>query len=456
MFSPKEILLINPWIYDFTAYDFWLKPLGLLYIAAVLRDHVDCRLRFIDCLDRCHPGLTVRPTIKPDGRGPFPKEAAAKPAVLKDIPRRYSRYGIPIPLFLEELERCPLPDVVLLTSGMTYWYPGVQQAVELVRRKWGRIPIILGGIYATLAPEHARRESGADKIIEGPGENKILPLLKDILGDGWVRPREFSGFEAMPSPAFDLLRDKEALPLLTSRGCPFSCSFCATPHLHPHFEQRPPQSVVKEVETAIHLWGTTNLAFYDDALLLRKESHIIPFLEGVVAKNLRVSFHTPNGLHVREIDDSLARLFRRAGVRSLYLSQETFDDALLERSCPKVSPGDLEKAIDSLEGAGYNRPDINVYLIVGLPGQSFSVVRESIRRVRQIGARPRLAFFSPVPGTAEFQRLVDKGSFREDTDPLLHNKLTFAYLWGDIGSEDFAALRELISGSLHLTGDMLS
>jgi hypothetical protein len=59
MVPSKNVLLINPWIYDFTAYDFWLKPLGLLYIAALLGRHGSFRLSFIDCLDRFQPGLDL-------------------------------------------------------------------------------------------------------------------------------------------------------------------------------------------------------------------------------------------------------------------------------------------------------------------------------------------------------------------------------------------------------------
>jgi hypothetical protein len=57
MSVPKNILLVNPWIYDFTAYDFWVRPLGLLVMGAVLRQGMGCRLRLLDCLDRHHPGL---------------------------------------------------------------------------------------------------------------------------------------------------------------------------------------------------------------------------------------------------------------------------------------------------------------------------------------------------------------------------------------------------------------
>ena len=440
----KDILLVNPWIYDFTAYDFWLKPLGLLYIASILRTNTDCRLHFIDCLDRHHPLLETRLKAKPDGRGHYPKEEVPKPAALQGVPRRYSRYGIPVRLFQLELERLPRPEAVLMTSSMTYWYPGVQLAIELIREKWGNVPIVLGGLYATLAPEHARRSSGADIVVQGAGEKAILPLMSEILGDKQVRLREFTGLEEMPYPAFDLLTDKTSLPILTSRGCPFRCSFCATPLLYPGFEQRSSSSVLAEVELNVHQWGTKHLSFYDDALLIGKENHLGPLLELLVDKRLPLVFHTPNGLHVSEIDSGLASLLRKAGVQSLYLSQESFDEDLLKRVCPKVTPQDLAKTLEILEKAGYRRRDVNVYLIAGLPGQDISLIRESILRVQRLGAKPRLAFFSPVPGTAEWDRLVDNGYLPADADPLLHNKLTFLYLWGDVSGQEFEALRKLL------------
>jgi radical SAM superfamily enzyme YgiQ (UPF0313 family) len=440
----KDVLLVNPWIYDFTAYDFWLKPLGLLYVASIVRENSSCRLHFVDCLDRFHPRLGMSVKSRPDGRGHFPKETVSKPDAVRAVPRRFSRYGLPVPLFQEELGRLPRPDVVLMTSGMTYWYPGVQLAVDLIRRKWGQVPIVLGGTYATLAPEHARRFSGADVVVEGAAENTLLPLLKNVLGDNSIRERSFRSFADLPRPAVDLLNRPEALSILTSRGCPFRCSFCATPLRYPRFEPRSPASVALEIEENALQRGIRNFAFYDDALLVDKEIHIEPILQKVIEKNLGIAFHTPNGLHVRQVDRRLASLFRRAGVVSIYLSQESFDEGVLAASCPKVSSEDLARALEALEVAGYVRPAINVYLIVGLPGQEFRTVRESIAEVRRLGARPRLAFFSPIPGTAEWRRLAEQGNLSADADPLLHNKLAFAYIWGGVPSREFEDLRRLL------------
>ncbi|MFB0565506.1 MAG: radical SAM protein [Candidatus Aminicenantaceae bacterium] len=442
--SRKDILLVNPWIYDFTAYDFWLRPLGLLYIASLLRKYTDFRMSFIDCLDRYHPLLPRKIKVKRDGRGPFLKEEVPKPFVLKDVPRKYSRYGIPMPIFLQELGRVPAPDLVLITCTMTYWYPGVQLVVDLVRKKFGRVPIVLGGVYATLMPQHARRFTGVDFVVQGPGEKKVFPLLREVFGDGHIPEVHVESIEELPFPGFDFLRNKQNLPLLTSRGCPFACSFCATPLLYKKFEQRRPSSIIFEIENNCRKFHTRNFAFYDDALLLRKEHCLIPLLEGVIEKKIPVAFHTPNGLHLREIDAELATLFKRANFQSVFLSQESCEDKVLAKASSKVSASDLEKALYHLENAGYSRQDINVYLMVGLPDQEISGIRESIVYVRRLGARPRLAYFSPIPGTAEWITLVENGIIAEDADPLFHNKLTFPYLWGNFAAKDFETLKQLL------------
>ena len=73
-----HILLVNPWIHDFAAYDFWAKPLGLLQIGAALRRH-GCHVSYIDCLDRFHPQALPADPSKRHGRGPYLKSPLPAP-----------------------------------------------------------------------------------------------------------------------------------------------------------------------------------------------------------------------------------------------------------------------------------------------------------------------------------------------------------------------------------------
>jgi len=441
----KNILLINPWVYDFTAYDFWMKPLGLLYVAALLEKYTSFDLFFIDCLDRQHPGLTKKLKSKPDGRGAFFKEEVSKPPVLRGVPRKYSRYGLPPSLFHHELNQIPIPDLVLLTCTMTYWYPGVQFAVEQLRQMFGRVPIALGGVYASLMAEHAKRETGVDFVLKGPAEKTVGSLVRELFGHSAFAEVHIDRLEDLPWPAFHFLNDRKTLPLLTSRGCPFECAFCASPLLSGGFDQVSPDPVLSLIEHAHRKHGTRNFAFYDDALLLQKKTHIIPILEGLLGKNLLVAFHTPNGLHVKEIDAAMATLLWQSHFESLYLSQESFDEAFFEDASSKVAPGDLEAAVRHLIDAGYKSSQLNVYLMAGLPGQDTESIKESIRHVHRLGVRPRLAYFSPVPGTSTWEKMVKLGILDRNADPLLHNKLTFPYIWGDVSPEEFVSLKDLAS-----------
>ncbi len=436
----KNILLINPWITDFAAYDFWMKPLGLLYVASLIRRFTPHRVSFIDCLDRFHPGLAGPPARKADGRGPFPKEEIPKPDAVRDVPRRYSRYGLPVVLFEDELARVPRPDAVLVTSGMTYWYPGVQAVVDLVRGRFGSVPIVLGGIYATLCPGHARSGSGADLVVPGPAESGLLAALAEVLGGATADGPDLSAPDPLPAPAFDLLRDRTWLPVLTSRGCPLSCTFCASSLLWTGFTQRPAASVLAEILESRSRFGTRHFAFYDDALLSGKTEHAWPLFEGLAASGPPPALHAPNGLHLREIDTATARLMRAAGFVSLYLSLESTDQDLMRQRGPKASPADLESALLALEAAGFERRSIAVYLIIGLPGQSLTAVAESVAFVRGLGAAPRAAYFSPIPGTAEWAGLVRSGVLADDGDPLLHNKTAFAYLRSGVPPDAFGSL----------------
>ena len=421
----NRLLLINPWIYDFSAYDLWIKPLGLLYIASLLRDK-GYQVSFIDCLDRGHPQLLQlqgrqQPPGKEDGRGKFYREEVDKPAAVRHIPRRYCRYGITPQIFKEELEKIAPPDLVLMTSGMTYWYPGVQEAIRLVKAQYPGVKVILGGIYPTLAPHHARNHSGADYLIQGEGEFPTLQLIDELIGNHRPPSDLPVSLDQLPYPAYDLVRVSRFLPVLTSRGCPYRCSFCASFKTYQGFRQRDPLAVVDEIEYYIQQYRIANIVFYDDALLLNPQRHIVPLLRDVVRRNLRVRFHTPNGIHPREIDPHLAELMRSSGFATIRLSFETSNPQRQRDMGCKVSNEALEQALAHLEAAGYGRHQIEVYALMGLPGQGINEIRDTINFIHQLGAKVRLASFSPIPGTTEWERAVKEYGLDPNADPLLLN-----------------------------------
>jgi hypothetical protein len=295
MFHVKHtphILLINPWITDFAAYNLWVRPLGLLSIGTLLREY-GFRVTLIDCLDL--PGKS-----KTFGDGKFHKTKIEKPLPLKSIPRNYSRYGIPVESLFEKLSFLEEPDLIAVTSGMTYWYPGVFKAVEILKEFFKGVPILLGGIYASLCYDHAFQRSGADYVYKGSDEQEILKLVGKVTGFEPLTPygrlinRPYDTY-----PSFDLYSHLDYVCLATTRGCPFRCTYCAAPILTEGFVRRDPFQVVDEIDYWTSKYEVRNIALYDDALLIDPPEHIIPILEEVTRRGIRCNFHAPNALHVR-------------------------------------------------------------------------------------------------------------------------------------------------------------
>ena len=180
-----RVLLVNPWIYDFAAYNLWCYPLGLASIGALLREH-GCEVHLLDCLGDAQRGLqnlSHRPRRDLYGCGQFLKTIVyPRPGALAHIPRHYGRYGLPEEVVEAELAGQARPDVILVTSGMTYWYPGVADIIQRLRARWPGVPIALGGTYATLCPHHARTHSGADLVAPGASEVDALRIVSQLTG----------------------------------------------------------------------------------------------------------------------------------------------------------------------------------------------------------------------------------------------------------------------------------
>jgi len=336
-----NVLLINPWIYDFTAYDFWSKPLGLLYIASILREQ-GYEISYIDCMDRYNREvlkLQERESPQRDefGRGSFYKEEIKRPEVLRNIPRRFSRYGITEDIFLKELEKIPQPQAVLITSIMTYWYPGVFRAIEIIKQIFPRVPIVLGGVYTTLCFEHAFKFSGADYVIKGNSIRDLIKILEQHAGNRNDYSKYEKGLNYLLYPAWELYSNLDYVCILSSQGCPFRCSYCASFIINPKLEFRNPEEVAKEIEYWNKRRRVKDFIFYDDALLINSEDNFLVILEELINKKLAIRLHTPNGIHARMINKEVAYKMYQAGVETIRLGFETVDPLVQSETGGKIT-----------------------------------------------------------------------------------------------------------------------
>lgn len=415
-----HILLVNPWIHDFAAYDVWAKPLGLLTLASILRYH-GFNITYLDCLDRFHPKAPTTDPYARHGRGPYLKTKIPKPGGLEDIPRNFSRYGIEKKWFREDLLCIKKPDLVLMTSMMTYWYTGVQETIGVIKDIFPDVTIVLGGIYASLCYEHALNHSGAHRIETGPGEKHILKMVGECTGFSVNAKFDPDDLDTYPYPAFELQRKINYIPLQTSKGCPFACKYCASHYLNPKRMVRNPESVVEEIKCRHEKYKVKDFVFYDDALLVDAEKHAVPMLEGIINAGLKVRFHTPNAVHIREISRQTARLMFQAGFKTLRLGLETTSLDIRNELDKKVTVTEFIRAVTCLKEAGFDKNMIGVYLLAGLPGQQTEFIENSIQSVKQTGATPILAYYSPIPKTALWGQAVASSRYNLESDPIFTN-----------------------------------
>ena len=245
--------------------------------------------------------------------------------------------------------------------------------------------------------------------------------MKDLFNELPSFIPDTGDIDSYPYPAFDLLPRRDQVSLVTSRGCPFRCSYCASHLLNGGFRGRDPIAVVDEIEFWNRRFGIRNFSFYDDALLVEPKGRAIPMLEEILKRGLDCTFHCPNGLHLRDMNTALASLMFRAGFRTIRFGFETASVRRQTDTGGKVTNEEMRDAVACLLEAGYRGDDIGIYILCGLPGQSASEVRDSIGFAKSCGGRPVVTEFSPIPGTPIWEEAVDASPYDIEKEPLYHN-----------------------------------
>ena len=428
---------INPWVYDFAAYNLWSRPAGLLACLDMLA-RCGAGTALMDCMDRTWQDQSW-PAAGTTGTGRYPRTALPSPGVLADVPRQYSRYGLPGNRVEQALARLdPPPDLILITSIMTYWYPGIVAAVRMLRRIWPGVPVCLGGVYATLCREHALKLD-VDLVISGPLEDK----------DNWRKVWSLLGSTAPAVPrnagvALDTSYYAQSpfSVIMGSRGCPFRCSYCAGYRLYPGFRQADTGLVFEHIRSE-YARGIRDFAFYDDALLVEQENMVIPLLERIISSGLEIRLHTPNALHVRYLSPELCRLLYRAGLYTIRLGLET--GVFGSRPDRKLRADEWSQGMHNLLQAGFKKEQMAAYVLFGLPGQGDEEVLQSIREVHRWGIRPELTQYSPVPGSQMFEE-AKKHAWLDLDDPLAHNNSIWPCIPGGFTWESRNKWNDLVSG----------
>ncbi len=437
-----DFLLLNPWIYDFAAYDFWLKPYGLLFIGGKLRK-LGYSIYYLDLLDPFHPELPKKPKRKSFGTGHFYKEFFPKPVYFQDVPRKFYRYGLP-PKILKNILKSIKFKAILITCTLTYWYPGLIALIKFLTSHYPETPIYIGGIYAKLCYNHLKsliENHYSDYpifIVTEHHEDFLNQLLKLYPPSKEPHKHDY--------PIFDLQSCIPYVIIMTSLGCPFNCPYCASKRLYPKFEPRNPEEIFKEILFWHKTYKVVDFAFYDDALLFNFENHLRLILENIINHNLILRFHTPNAIHARFVNKEVAHLLKKAGFKTIRIGLERVEN----RFDNKVSIEEFLQAVAYLKEAGFKEKELGAYFLYGIPEENFEEVKKGLLFLAEKRVPPYLAEFSPIPGTPFFEKAKITSRYPIDEDPIFHNNTIFPALkrpdWQKI--QEIKALARKIRHSL--------
>ena len=416
-----SLLFINPFVEDFTAYNLWAVPLGMFR----LMEHFERKgevVEFVDLLDGSDVGGdgAVAPEFRSWGRHSYWKRRIEKPVELKFVPRYFNRFGASDDRAREILSRVEKPQKIFVSSGMTYWYKSTVKTIKIVREIFPDVEILVGGIAATLIPEFFKMDGVT--VHEG-----IYPVCDDITGTG-----------------SKYLNDLRFFPANIVSGCPNRCSYCASSIFHDKVKVHNIQTLTDNLENWHGVTKFVDVAFYDDALLLNKGLYLKEFLNRLTPGKFR--FHTPNGLHLKEVDEELCRYFADYNFPQLRFGFETafarFDD--------KTNFVELIHVVEMLHKHGFKAENIGVYLLCGLPGQTVEEVEKTIELVSGVGARPYLSEFSPVPKTALYKKHLAESLLDFDNEPIYQNNSVSGFRSPVFTPIVMKGLKEKLNGVYHL------
>ena len=407
-------------------------PLGLAYIAAVLRDDKHA-VTVIDALGAAPEKMVSDGDIW--RLGLTPEE------IIERIPADTQAIGI--------------------TSMWSYSWPIVRELIQKLKAALPSVPIVCGGEHFTAVPELSMEQSPADFLVLGEGEETAVAIFRALelkldhtvipgivfrTADGKVQknPRRdrIKNVDELPWPAWELF-DIEAyssnrlvsgiyygktVPILATRGCPYQCTYCSSPNMWTtRWYARAPKDVIDEIETYHKKYGATNFPFQDLTAILKRD-WVVDFCREVESRGLKITWQLPAGTRSEIIDEEVAALLVRSGCRSLNFAPESGSERTRAHMKKMLTDEKLFRAVRASVKAGLN---VGAFFVLAYPTDEKEDMQASVRLAARLGRAGvddvSAGFFFPLPSTEITRQLEKEGKIRY-TDAFLqlpiyvHNK----------------------------------
>ncbi|MBD3277569.1 MAG: radical SAM protein, partial [Candidatus Aegiribacteria sp.] len=325
------------------------------------------------------------------------------------------------------------------------------QITRAVKKRSPNTKVVLGGYHATFLPEEYIR-SGADYVILGEGEERLPKLVKLVMkGEipdsmeglaykGGLNPRQekytvdlqdqpFASVELLPLQKYWDLGYSHGpfagryMNILTSRGCPYSCSFCQAPAMSGgKWKAKSAARVLEELRFYLDEYGVRDFHIQDENFAIDR-SRVEEICRGLMAWDERITFCFPSGLKMETLDETLLDMLIDAGCRYFSLSPETGSKKVLELMSKKA---DIDKVPRLIDKAFRKGTSTCTFFVTGYPGETDydrKLTRLYINSLARIGVdEVIMPILTPFPAT----EAMDEPSLQGFSE---YDQLCFSPIW---------------------------
>ncbi|NOZ84722.1 MAG: B12-binding domain-containing radical SAM protein [Deltaproteobacteria bacterium] len=330
------------------------------------------------------------------------------------------------------------PDVVGI-SAMSLELGRVKFLVRLLKTWNAGLPIVLGGPLASSRTKDILGETGADAAVTGEGEKAFLELLEVLSNErlpvnaaipGVVTvtdppdkepgvPELLQDLDELPFPAFDLVdldpywrnprltpvsKSRRYLPLFTSRGCPYRCSYCHN-IFGKRFRAMSPDRVVEEIQYLHQRYGVDEFEIFDDIFNLDRD-RVMSICSGIRKKGLKTRFSFPNGLRGDKLDREIITELSSVGTYHIAFAIETATPRLQKMINKNIDLDRIRMNISTAHKLGIFTWG---FFMLGFPTETRREVLDTIRFARSLDLHGAFFFMViPFEGTRLFEESMVK------------------------------------------------
>jgi len=320
-------------------------------------------------------------------------------------------------------------DVVGISMDTSRFKSGLEIAKEA--KKSGSI-VIAGGPHVSFRDEEALSTGLIDFVVRGEGEHSMRDLLRAIdggnidsvkgisylKGSTIVRTENTEFFNNLDSllPSRDLLRmdlyrslemgKRKMTSVLTSRGCPFGCSFCSSSEFSGRkWRARSPSKVVDEVEDVVNSYGFNGIAFLDDNFSL-VPSRVISICDEIKRRGLDIYWWCFSRADILLRNEDMVRKMSAAGCRYIFIGFESESQSTLD-DYKKGITGKMAK--DVVELLREYKISTHASFIIGGVSETKDMALSTIRFAKRLNPEAvQFSILTPYPGTRLFEEVKDR------------------------------------------------